>query len=56
MKTPFTVMRKAQQFPRIPTHLMMAEYAETCSEVKNFNNNLFLNLDIVAWWTLNNRK
>jgi hypothetical protein len=36
MKTPIAVVQKAQQFPRISTHLMMAELAETYSAVTNF--------------------
>jgi hypothetical protein len=36
MKTPIAVKRKAQQFPRISAHLMMAELAGTCSAVTTF--------------------
>jgi hypothetical protein len=36
MKTPIAVAWKAQQFPRISTHLMMAEWAKTCSAVTKF--------------------
>jgi hypothetical protein len=36
MKTSIAVVRKARQFPRISTYLMMAEKAETCSAVTNF--------------------
>jgi hypothetical protein len=48
------IARKAQQFPPISTHLMMAESAETCNAVTNFKEDLILNLDIGAWWTVNN--
>jgi hypothetical protein len=33
---------------------MMAEWAETCSAGTNFKMDLILNLDIVAWRTVNN--
>jgi hypothetical protein len=54
MKTRIAIARKTKQFPRISTHLMMAEKAETCSAVTNFKKHLILNPDIVAWWTVNN--
>jgi hypothetical protein len=40
------------QSPRISTHLMMTEQAETCIAVANFKVDLILNFDIVAWWTV----
>jgi hypothetical protein len=40
-KTPFAVEQKAQQFPQISTHLMVAEYAETNSAVMNFKGSNF---------------
>jgi hypothetical protein len=53
VKTPIAVTRKAQQLFRISKHLMMAKYAEACSAMANFKRDLNLNLDIVAWWTVN---
>jgi hypothetical protein len=40
-ETPFAVTRKASQFPRNSTHLIMAEQAETCNAPMNFKKDLF---------------
>jgi hypothetical protein len=34
----------------------MAEWAEICREVTDLKKDLILNLDIVAWWTVNKKK